>query len=176
MPIVGLVVDTPLQIGDVTFLPFEANLSSFDNLFTSTLEQFSPDRDCIATTRVSAEWIKSAEIAREKIEKNLNILNFVGSLVWWDRPVGHINLAGRELERVSYTLVVELGTGVVTGRMGHTKSTPMPFRVDDEFLKFANFYGLGYIQSLINRKAFPIEEDYLQLFNGMDMQLKSWIK
>ena len=160
VPVAGLVVDTPQKIGDVTFLPLDEKSFSDAKFFKLFLEHFSPENDCIATTTVSAEWMKSAEVAREKIEKILNILRYIGSLVWWDRQIGHINLAGQELKRVSYTLVVDSQTGVITGEKGHTESTPVPCRVDNEFLEFARFYGLEHLQSLINRKALPIEEDY----------------
>ncbi len=161
VPVIGLNVLKSLQLGDVRFAPLEElkeKLLSFDETF---FDKLVPGRDSLAITRVTAEWQKSAEVAREKVEETLNILRFIGSLVWWDRPVGHIYVAGKELRRVSYTLVIESKTEQLTGIVGHTLSTPAPFKIDDEFLRFAEFYGLSYIQSLINQNVSPIEDDLL---------------
>ncbi len=159
--VIGLTLLEPLQLGDVKFIPLKDRSFSFNKIFTSHIDQLIPERDCLAITHVTAEWQKSAEVAREKVEKALNILRFIGALIWWDRPIGHIYVAGKELERVSYTLIVEAKTGQITGRMGHTESTPAPFKVDKEFLEFAEFYGLSHIQSLISQKVSPIEDDLM---------------
>lgn len=161
VPVIGLTVLQQLQLGDVKFIPLSERPFPEDMFFTLHLDKLIPERDCLAVTHVTAEWQKSAEVAREKVEKNLNILRFIGSLIWWDRPVGHIYVAGKELKQVSYTLIVEAKTRNITGSIGHTESTPAPFKVDEEFLKFAEFYGLSYIQSLFNQKISPIEDDLI---------------
>ena len=163
VPVNGLIVEKRLQIGDVTLLPLQEKPFSVDGIFTLHLNDFSVERDCLAFTTVEAEPQKSAELAREKIEKALNVLRFFGSLVWWDRPVGHIYLNGKELGRVSYSIVIESGTENIIGTMGHTESTPVPFKIDDEFLQFAEFYGFEYIKSLFDQTVLhtEIENDLL---------------
>jgi len=157
VPIIGLTTNITIQIGDVTFLPFEAK-DRFSNKFSDIhIDKLNPHRDCFSTTKIKAEWIRSAELAREKIEKTLNILRFLGSLIWASEPTRHVYLSGQELKRVSSTFVID--SEQKFGTVGHSEFSVQPFKVDDNFIQYAEFFGLSYFQSLIDRQASPIEED-----------------
>jgi hypothetical protein len=161
VPVTGLVIEKPLEIGKVEFISLENQPLSSNSIFKSSFDGYSHDRDCLAVTNVTAEWQKAAELARDNVENALNVLRYIGSLIWWDRQVGHIHVAGKELKRVSYTLVIDSNSGDVTGETGHTVSTPAPFRVDQEFFDFSEVYGFKYLQTLSNKKASGIEDDLL---------------
>jgi hypothetical protein len=100
---------------------------------------------------------KIGGIGREKIDKALNILRFLGSLIWESEPTRHIYISGQQLERVSSTFVIDSEGRF--GTVGHSEFSPLPFNVDDNFMQYADFFGLNYYQSLIDRQASPIEED-----------------
>jgi hypothetical protein len=157
VPIIGLKINSKLQIGDVTFLPFEAK-DRFSNKFSDIhIDKLDPDRDCFSTTKIKAEWIRSAELAREKIEKTLNILRFLGALYWSSEPTRHIYISGQELMRVSSTFVIDPEQKF--GTVGHSEFSVQLFKVDDDFIRYAEFYGLSYFQSLIDRQSSAVEED-----------------
>jgi hypothetical protein len=64
--IIGLTTNSTLQVGDVTFLPFQAKDRFSNKISNIHIDKLSPHRDCFATTRVKAEWIRSAELAEKK--------------------------------------------------------------------------------------------------------------
>jgi hypothetical protein len=147
IPINGLSVSKPLTVRDVTFLPLaEAKASLTDTLGQTLVEDLHPIRDSIALVEVSAEDQRATEVARERVEYALNILRYMGSLVWHDQPRRHIYVAGREPKRLSYALAVPpSGIGTLLGR---TEFTPLPFSVDDEFLMYAQVYDFPFVLSL----------------------------
>lgn len=157
VPIIGLTIQSKLQVGDVTFLPFEAKDRFSNKLFDVYIDDLISHRDCFAITKIKAEWIRSAELAREKIEKALNILRFLGSLIWASEPTRHIYVSGQQLKRVSYTFVIDSEQKI--GTVGHTEFSVQPFKLDDDIMQYAEFFGLSYFQALIDRQASPIEED-----------------
>jgi hypothetical protein len=157
VPVIGLSITSMLQIGDVTFLPFDAKDRFSNTISDIQVNSLRPHADCFSTTKVNAEWIRSAELAREKVEKVLNILRFLGSLIWPSGPTRHINILGQELKRVSYTFVIDPQQKF--GSVGHSESSVLPFKIDDTFMQYARFFGLSYLQSLINRQGSALEED-----------------
>ncbi|MBC8555281.1 MAG: hypothetical protein H8D23_37175 [Candidatus Brocadiales bacterium] len=159
LPVIGLAVDKQLQIGDVTFLPLETDIYPSDDPIANISEKLDSYNSCFVHKTAKAEWIKAAEILRERAEMALNILRFFGSLVWWNHPTRHIYLAGKEPARVSYSLVI--GPDERYGRMGHSEYTPISFHIDDEFLNLANHYGLNYVQSILKNTPTPLEQDFL---------------
>ncbi len=66
VPIIGLSIDEPLQIGDVTFLPFDAKDKFSDHITDIPIDRLNSDRDCFATTKIKAEWIRSAGAGKGK--------------------------------------------------------------------------------------------------------------
>lgn len=157
VPVIGLSITSTLQIGDVTFLPLDTKDRFSNTIFNSRINELRSHADCFSTTKINAEWRRSAELAREKVEKTLNILRFLGSLIWPSEPTRHINISGQELKRVSYTFVID--SEQKFGSVGHSESSVLPFKIDDTFMQYANFFGLSYLQSLINRQGSVLEED-----------------
>ena len=157
VPVIGLSITKTLQIGDVTFLPLDAKDRFSNTISDIQINELRPHADCFSTTKITAEWIRSAELARERVEKALNILRFLGSLIWPHELTRHINISGQELKRVSYTFVID--SEQKSGSVGHSESSVLPFNIDDTFMQYANFFGLSYLQSLINRQGSALEED-----------------
>jgi len=157
VPVIGLTTNNRIQIGDVIIMPFEDKHRFSNSIANLHIDELSPHRDSFATTKIQAEWIRSAELAREKIDKALNILRFLGSLIWSSEPPRHIYLSGQEIRRVSYTFVIDSEQRF--GTVGHSEFSVQPFKIDDSFMQYAEFFGLSYLQSLINLQASSIEED-----------------
>lgn len=160
-PVVGMTVESSFQIGDVTFLPLDVDRPELKaDLATSFLDEFIPNRDCLSFSTVVAEWRRSAEIHRQRTHKALNVLRFIASLVWYDQPTRHIYVAGRNPKRVSYSIIINQKRMV--SQAGASEFSPVPLRVDSEFLTYANFYGFDHIQSLIRSSSLTeIEESFL---------------
>ena len=147
-PIVGLAVEQPLQVGAVRFLPLEQELARLRaNAPSEWAEELHPFRDCLASSSVVAEWRKAAEVIRQRAEEALNVLRFLGSLVWWNQPTKHIYVAGRERKRISYTPCFDT-TGHQSS-VGASEYDPVPFRVDSEFLIHAQFYRFDQISQML---------------------------
>lgn len=147
--VAGLSVDKPLQVGEVTFLPLNDKRPEFDDsLSRQFLEKLNSFRDSLSSSRVTAEWRRASEIHRERTERALNVLRFMGSLVWHDQPTRHANIASLDPRRISDSLVVS-SEGLVS-RTGGPRITPLPLTFDSETIQYANFYGLQEIQQLLS--------------------------
>ncbi len=154
-PIEGLSVKSPIEIGNVKFLPIDIDLPELrEGLTTSYLRKFTSFRNCLSSSIVIAEWIRAAEIHRQQTHTALNVLRYISSLVYHDQPTRHIYVIGRDPSRVSYTITVNEKRMI--GRVGASEFNPMPLRIDTEFNEFANFYGFDHILSLI-RSSSPTE-------------------
>ena len=154
-PIEGLSVESPIEIGNVKFLPIDIDLPELrEGLTTSDLRKFTSFRNCLSSSIVIAEWIRAAEIHRQQTHTALNVLRYISSLVYHDQPTRHIYVIGRDPSRVSYTITVNEKRMI--GRVGASEFNPMPLRIDTEFNEFANFYGFDHILSLI-RSSSPTE-------------------
>lgn len=145
--IIGLSLESELNIRDVTFLPLQqANAALTDTLGQTLLKDLHPIRDSVAVVEVAAEDQRATEIARQKVEYGLNVLRYFGSLVWHDQPRRHIYVAGREPKRVSYAVaLLPSGAGTL---VGHSEFTPLPFTIDQEFLAYAEFYDFSFVLAL----------------------------
>jgi len=151
----GLSVDAPLEIGDVTFLPLEMDLPEFrDEAADSFRENLNTYRDCLSSSKVSAEWRRASEIHCQKTEYALNVIRFIASLVWHDQKTRHVYIASQDPMRISEMLVVAPAGAV--SRVGASDFTPLPVNLDQETLPYAQFYGLGEIQVLL-RNPSPAE-------------------
>lgn len=161
VPIIGLVVEEPLIISDVVFYPIKTIENKLENkLITSFFDDLLPHRDCIASSEITADWFKATEILRSRAEEALNILRYIGSLVWNREPTRLIYVAGKHHERVSYALSID-SEGYIS-EVGDTQYTSLPFKVNKEFMPYAEFYGLSYIQSLMESRArHEIENSFL---------------
>jgi hypothetical protein len=175
-PVVGLVTETPFTIGNVSFWPLKEKLQEIEkfNSFRK-FSYLSEHRDCLASARIRAESNKGAEILRAQIEEALNILRYIGALIWYNQPAKHIYLKEKELNRISFVLsVADKGTGLW---IGDSLYSPVPFIVNDEFLSAAEGYGLRDLSSwLSNSKATPLQQVLLlaiQWFGDATQELRS---
>ena len=146
--VAGLSVDEPLAVSEVTFLPLETSLPEFeDSVAESFREDLNSFRNCLSCSKVSGEWRRASEIHRQKTEEALNVLRFIGALVWHDQPTRHIYIASQDPKRVSDSLVVS-EEGLVS-RVGASEFEPIPFRIDRESIQYAQFYGFDEVQSIL---------------------------
>jgi len=159
--VAGLSVEAPLEVGTVTFLPLDVQRPEFDDeLAVSFRDELNSFRDSLSTSKVTAEWRRASQLHREKTETALNVLRFIGALVWHDRPTPHIYIASQDPKRVSDTLVVT--TGGAVSRVGASDFTPVPFRVDQQTIQYAEFYGLREVQALLKTSSqSEIQQSYL---------------
>jgi hypothetical protein len=157
VPIIGLSVDEPLTVGPVTFWPLESKKQELGNeSYFGLFAGLFNDRDCIAQSNAQAEMRRSVEILRTKAESALNILRYIGSLVWHGQPARHIYVAGGQRERSVHTVSIDPG-GIATLFTDST-FTPIPFKIDKRIIQLADSYGLHYLQSLVdNNNALPLE-------------------
>jgi hypothetical protein len=82
--ITGLSVESPIQIGQVTFIPLDSPLLEFENLIGKSFrENLHPYGSCLSFSKVTAEWRKTGEIHKQYTLQALNILRFLGSLIWY---------------------------------------------------------------------------------------------
>jgi len=158
--IAGLSVEMPLELGDVTILPVHTQIPEFiDDISISFQEKLNPNRDSISCSKVTAEWRRSAQIHREKTEQALNVLRFIGSLIWHDQPTRHIFVASENPKRISDSIVV-----TENGEVSHVNTsdfTPIPLQIDSETIEYAEYFGLKQIQTLLNT---PVTSEIEQSF------------
>jgi hypothetical protein len=147
----GLVVSSPLAVGDVTFLPASHAPDLEGMLAGRFLRDLNSWRESISYSKVTAEWRRASQIHREKTEVALNVLRFVASLVWHDQPTRHVYVESAEPKRVSYTLVVS-SKGAVSS-VGASEFDPLPIELTDEMLPYAQFYGFTQIQSMLEEPS-----------------------
>lgn len=150
-PVIGLTTDKPFTLGSITFYPLELAKArikhSDDPLCKSFFNDLSPERNCLACSKVQTEWLRTHEQMCQKTEIILNILRYLGSLVWWNQPTKHIYLAGKQLKRVSYSFAVDEKNQIA--RIAGEEFSPYPFKIDEEFLHLGNHYGLSHLQTIL---------------------------
>ncbi len=157
LAIKGLSVSQPLTIHEITFIPLAEYRSRFGNrqLAQITFSDLFDHSDCIAISRIAAELGKASEIIRVRAEGALNILRYFGSLVWPREPQRHIYVAGRQPKRAVYTLSV--GESGLLSSGGYNQYSPLPFVIDADFLRAAEFYDFSFVLSLLQEgRARPI--------------------
>ncbi|HEY59098.1 MAG TPA: hypothetical protein G4N92_00180 [Anaerolineae bacterium] len=159
-PVIGLTTKNPISIGKITFLNIEDAKSKIKVDFLSFFDNLNPNRDCIATSLIKSEWRRSTEILREETEKVFNILRYIGSLVWYNQPQKHIYLKGRDRSRFSYSLAIN-SKGFASRNVNKEYSV-LPYKVDKNFINYADFYGFDFIRKIIRRaKRKPIEQSFI---------------
>lgn len=145
----GLIVDSPLKVGEVTFLPIgKTNKVLEGTLASRFLEQLNEHRDCISYSDVTAEWRRASQIHREKTEYSLNVVRFMASLIWHDQPTRHVYLEGHDPKQISDTLVVS-SAGAVSS-VGASEFTPLPIDLRDEMLPYAEFHDFDFVRNLLD--------------------------
>ena len=159
IPVIGLSIDTQMEIGDVTIRNIENSRELVSGKTFSFFDNLSSHKDSIATCYVQAEWRKATEFAREKSEYVLNILRFIGSLVWYNQPTRHIYIKGRDRSRFSYSLVIN--SKGFASRAVNSEFIVLPYKIDAEFLESAKFYGFDYYKKLINNSNISLIEKAL---------------
>ncbi len=154
-------MNSPLEIGNVTFFPLDTYRPEFEGkIATSFREGESSDNSCLSCSHVCAEWRRASEIHGQHTQYALNILRFFGSLVWYDQPTRHIYIASQDPKRLSTSIGIT-ATGQVS-RVSTSDFPPIPFKIDDEFLEYAEFYGLSYVQSLLHiESSSELEQSFL---------------
>jgi len=158
IPVTGLEVEKPLTIGSVTFWPWAEKLTEIEQQDPfHTYADLPAHSSCLVGVRIAAEAYKAVEIMRQRVEEALNVLRYLGALVWYNQPTRHIYLAGTEPGRVSYVLTWD-GQGRID-RLGDSLYWPIPFQVDNTFLNRANNYGLRDLSAWIdNPEATPLQK------------------
>lgn len=152
VPVVGLRPHASVTIGDIEFIPLDEAAHQIPGDFVeSTLDRLTLHRDCIAKGTVTGEPKRAVELLRSRIEEVLNVLRYVGSLVWHNQPVRHIYIAGREPKRISYAFAVDPKGN--TSRIGDAVNTPLPYEIDAEFLQYAQAYGFSYLNDLLSSET-----------------------
>lgn len=151
----GLLVSEPLEIGQVTFYPFEQKQDLLTQPpFNSLFSDVYATRDCIATGRYRAEARRSIELLHRDTEYGLNILRFISSLVWYNEKTRQMSISGRPRENVAYSLSID-ADGHPTA-MAEVAFSPIPVNLNEKIIQYANFYGLSDLTTLVN-KANPTE-------------------
>lgn len=156
----GLVVNSPLSVGDVTFLPAGDEIPDIEGMADHFVEGLNSYRDSVSYSKVTAEWRRASQIHREKTEAALNVLRFMASLIWHDQPTRHVYVEGLEPKRISDTLVVS-SKGAVSS-VGASEFAPLPIELTDEMIPYAQFHGFPQIQSLVAKPSpTQIERSFL---------------
>jgi hypothetical protein len=151
VPVIGLSARRRVSIGSVTFEPLDTVKDYFpDMLDRLFFDELFAHRDCISSGSFQAEAQRAVEKLRGATEEALHVLRFVGSLVWHGQPIRHLYIAGHERRRVSYSLCKDVNGGISS--ISDSAYTPLPFTVDDEFLALADYWGLSFIQELIEKE------------------------
>lgn len=148
--VIGLVTEKEFKLGEVTFVPIQdvKKISDPLPLISDSINSLPSHRSCLVKMRVQAERKRAIEILREKAEASINILRYMGSLVWWDQPTKHIYLEGRDRSRTSQGF--SISDEGQYAQIGLTEYSPVPFNLGDEFFTCAEFYGLKYISGIAN--------------------------
>lgn len=153
--VVGLSVESPLELGGVDLLPVGIERPELEHENArGFLEHLNAFRYCLSCSRVVAEPRRATEIHRERTERALNILRFVGSLAWYEQQTRHINVAGQDITRLTRSIFVSSGGGV--GWVDASEISPVPMNVNAHTLPLLQFYGLDEIQALF-KNAFRTE-------------------
>lgn len=148
VPIIGLAVDQPLGIGDITFWPLEMKKKELgDRIHSNSLDDLSSFKDSIASTTIRAEPQRAVEILRNRAESSLNVIRFICSLIWQNEPLRYIYVAGRDPRRTTYAFAMDHNGAFL--QMSNTTRNPLPVRFDVQTLQYAHFWGLGHLQSLL---------------------------
>ena len=151
IPIVGLSLEESLEIGDVKLLNIEeARKLDKDDGF-SFFEKLSSHKNAVAICEIKAEWKLASQLASVKIEKVLNLLRFIGTLVWYDQPNRHIYIMGRDRSRFRYSLVID--SEGHTARAADTEFFILPYKIDTEFMQFAKIIGFDFYKKMIDSKT-----------------------
>jgi hypothetical protein len=149
--VAGLSVEHELEIGDVSFLPLDFDQPSLNDEFLKLRNELHPYRNCFACSNVTADIRRASEIHRQRTQISLNILRYIGSLIWHREPTHHIYLKSLDPKRISESLVVSSKGNISC--IGASEFQPLPFRLDSETIPYANSYGLSEIQNILHEKT-----------------------
>ncbi|MEX1247844.1 MAG: hypothetical protein WEA61_05135 [Anaerolineales bacterium] len=148
----GLQVSKPLKIGRITFYPLEEkknliNQPPYNILFSDV----SPTRDCVASGKYRAEPRRSIELLHRETEYCLNILRYVGSLMWPNEQPRQVNIAGGPRQNAAYSLSLD-GEGNHEA-LAESYFSVIPYQLDDELIQYANFYGLAELTKILDKSS-----------------------
>jgi hypothetical protein len=154
LPIHGLSVMKPFQISNVTLLPLQDILDIKPvTLSEQIVKGMHQETSCIAMTMISAEERRAVEKARLEVEYILNILRYIGSLLWHNQPLRHLYIGGRAPKRTTKALSVV--SSKPASLVSLAEYTPLAYTIDDDFHKYAELYDFRFILDLIANPSPP---------------------
>lgn len=137
-----------------------------EDLMVKRMGRFDPFADlplssCVASTMIAAEEYKALEILRSRVEEALNVLRYLGAIVWHNQPARHIYLAGFEPARSYYAFSTD-----DVGKSNWFRESlfyPSPFLVDQIFLGASQGYGLKDYSAWLEagEAALPLEKQVI---------------
>lgn len=171
----GLSLDRVVEVDGVRFLPLKTDLPDpGGHLTASFLEDLNPFVNSIASSKVTAERRRASQIHRENTEEALNVLRFVGSLIWHDQPTRHVYVQGQDPKRVSDTLVATKAS--VVSSVGASDFTPLPLTINEETIKHAEFYGFKEIQQILQMTTRnEIQDSFLTAIQWFGMATQEFL-
>ena len=157
----GLQVSKSLQMGNITFFPIAEKQNLLNEPPLNILfKDVSPSRDSVAVGRYRVEPRRSIELIRRDTDYCLNILRYMGSLLWPNELARQINVAGEPRQNAAYSL--SIGSSRHPSAFADTDFSVMPLRLDDETMPYADFHGLSHLISILNKpKRTEIEKSLL---------------
>lgn len=170
----NLVLKESLKIGSVTFCPIQDRIEEImkDEIF-STLHELSGKNNCLASSHLDVEFEKGVEIHLERVDEALNILRYMGALVWYNESPRQIYIAGRQHTGVHDVFTIDPVEWM--GWVGEKFQNPIPFYIDGDFLAIANSFHLKEIVSWLNNPT-PLQRSVIlamQWFGDATRELNS---
>lgn len=143
IPILGLTVDTELDIGDIRLVPHSDIEKKLENSEWLTLPSGTHEAiTCYATLKLKKSDHKVIEVLKESSEKVLNTIRFFNSLLLWDLPVRHVSVIGRPRNQVSHSFIDD---GNMVKQYLDTNFTKAPIRLDNRFIKSSQSHKYDYL-------------------------------
>lgn len=171
----GLIIQSLITIGSVTFWPLKEKLSELGSLGGfNPFSELSEFQSCLASSSIQAEYIRGSEILRERVEEVLNILRYMGALVWHGQPIKHIYLEGEAPKRFSN--ILSLHADMKFEVIGNALFWPINYEIDKDFLSIAENYRLWELSSWFKEETLsPIRKlllSAIQWFGDATQEIK----
>lgn len=151
--------EVPLTIGTVTFWPMKDRKDEImkDRIFT-TYPNLVEKGNCLASSRIKVEFSKGAEILLKRVVEALNILRYIGALVWYNESSRQLYIAGGQ--HIGVHDVFTLDPVELMGWVGDNYHNPKPFYVDGNFLTSADNFHFREISSWLENPT-PLQRSVI---------------
>lgn len=174
LPIYGLTVSKKTTIGSIDFLPLADTEQRFSSSkWYSSPKNLHPSINSFVSLRMKKEPARVLEILKEKTERALNILRFLGSFLYWDQTPRHIYIGGKQRKRVSSPITIDDEENI--NMLGNSEFQVMPMRLDERFIQNAKTHEYGYLLSTHDPSSFsPLRKAIytsIQWFGGATQEL-----